>query len=326
MKKYLCALAALVLLLSCNKQNNPEKQITTDGASDITEYSATLMGSVNFPYEKAGFLFDTRESLEDAVDISATGYGGTQFSVKVTGLLPSTTYYYKSYVQNGDDKEYGTVLTFATKDSKCPVGSVDLGIVMTREDGTSYNLYWAKSNLCDSGLCAKETDYGDYYAWGETEAKKRFDWDNYKFADGGIYSLTKYVPSAPFGSLNGFQDGKSVLDPEDDAAHAKLGGKWRMPTKAEWANLGILKWERTTRNGINGYLVTAPNGGSIFFPFAGMFNGNEYEGARTNGYYWSSSIDPSEPRNAMLKYVDFNSENMKSMYRSLGMTIRPVTE
>ncbi len=51
---------------------------------------------------------------------------------------------------------------------KVPEGAVDLGIVMTREDGTTYNLYWAKSNLCENGLCANTDDYGDYFAWGET--------------------------------------------------------------------------------------------------------------------------------------------------------------
>ena len=42
------------------------------------------------------------------------------------------------------------------KESECPEGAVDLGIVMTREDGSTYKLYWAKSNLCKSGLCVNK--------------------------------------------------------------------------------------------------------------------------------------------------------------------------
>lgn len=34
-----------------------------------------------------------------------------------------------------------------------PEGAVDRGIVMTREDGSTYKLYWAETNLCESGLC-----------------------------------------------------------------------------------------------------------------------------------------------------------------------------
>ena len=41
---------------------------------------------------------------------------------------------------------------------KIPDGAVDLGIVMTREDGTTYKLYWAKSNLSETGLCATPED------------------------------------------------------------------------------------------------------------------------------------------------------------------------
>ena len=58
------------------------------------------------------------------------------------------------------------------KESKCPEGAVDLGIVMTREDGSTYKIYWAKSNLCKSGLCANPEDYGDYYAWEEVSSKE----------------------------------------------------------------------------------------------------------------------------------------------------------
>ena len=50
-----------------------------------------------------------------------------------------------------------------------PEVMVDLGIVMTRKDGTTYKLYWASSNLCEDGLCKNPQDYGDYYAWGEIE-------------------------------------------------------------------------------------------------------------------------------------------------------------
>ena len=44
-----------------------------------------------------------------------------------------------------------------------------MGIVMTREDGSTYKLYWAETNLCESGLCQRPEDLGDYYAWEETQ-------------------------------------------------------------------------------------------------------------------------------------------------------------
>lgn len=60
-----------------------------------------------------------------------------------------------------------------------------------------------------------------------TETKQGFDSElTYKFRDGhGGY--TKY---------NG-NGGKTALDPEDDVAHVKCGGSWRMPTSDEISEL-----------------------------------------------------------------------------------------
>ena len=70
-------------------------------------------------------------------------------------------------------------------------------------------------------------------------------------------------------------DGKTVLDPEDDAAAVNLGGKWRMPTETEVTELvNMCTWEWTSVNGVNGCKVTGPNGNSIFLPASGPFWGN----------------------------------------------------
>jgi hypothetical protein len=69
---------------------------------------------------------------------------------------------------------------------------------------------------------------------------------------------------------NGFTDGKTELGPEDDAAYVNWGSSWRMPTKAQQDELrGNCTWTWTTRNGVNGQLVTGPNGNTIFLPAAG---------------------------------------------------------
>lgn len=68
------------------------------------------------------------------------------------------------------------------------------------------------------------------------------------------------------------EDGKKVLDLCDDAAHVALGGKWRMPTEEE-ANELLRKcsWEIVTKNNIQYWRCTGPNGNKIYFARA-----NEY--------------------------------------------------
>lgn len=142
--------------------------------------------------------------------------------------------------------------------------AVDLGL----------SVKWASMNIG----AEKPEDYGGYYAWGETEEKAEYSLDNYSES-----ILIKYAPSK-----------KTQLDPEDDVAHVKWGGSWRMPTKAEIDEL-ITKctWNWTSKGGHDGYVVIGPNGNSIFLPSAGYRNEALLKFAGEEGYYWSSTLSTS---------------------------------
>ena len=332
MKKCLFALVALSLIFACTpennnngggSQNNPEELTITGDALDVTDYSATLTGYANLPFElgdaEVGIMYDKVKSFEVAKKVVATGLdGNNKFTVTTTGLEPSTTYFFKSYVQNGMAVKYGAVKSFTTKESTSPAGTVDLGIVMTRTDGTTYKLYWAKSNLSDKGLCANPEDYGDYYAWGETESKSDYSWSTYKWCNGSSSTLTKYNTKS------------SVLDQEDDVASVKLGGKWRMPTDAEWTELRTkCTWTWTTNyngTGVSGRIVTAPNGNSIFLPAAGYRYDTNLNVVGFYGYYWSSSLSTDFLDYAWSAYFDSDDVSRYGSHRFLGRSVRPVTE
>ena len=212
------------------------------------------------------------------------------------------------------------------EESKCPKGAVDLGIVMTREDGTTYKLYWAKSNLSDKGLCANPEDYGDYYAWGETEPKESYSWPTYKFGTSSSGPFSKYNTSSSYGSI----DNKTVLEPEDDVASVKLGGKWRMPTDAEWTELRTkCTWTWTTNyngTGVMGRIVTATNGNNIFLPAAGERYDTDLYDAGSYGYYLSSSLYTDDPSGALNVFFNSDDFGRDGTYRNCGLSVRPVSE
>ena len=121
-----------------------------------------------------------------------------------------------------------------TKSSE-QVEAVDLGL----------SVKWANMNVG----AKKSSDYGTYFAWGETRPKEFYSWKTYAWSKGDTQFLTKYS----------FADRKVQLAPSDDAARANLGGEWRMPTVDEFEELvnpANCKWEWTTKNGVNGYKVT----------------------------------------------------------------------
>ena len=201
--------------------------------------------------------------------------------------------------------------------SKVPEGAVDLGIVMTRADGTTYKLYWAKSNLGENGLCDNPEDYGVYYAWGETKTKSDYSWSTYKFGTSETGPFSKYTGT----------DGKTVLDPEDDVAHLKLGGKWRMPTREEWEALKSQCDFNAYSGKVTCYLFIGPNGNTIMLPFSGSREGSELEGEKDFCCYWSSSFYPDYPSGASMFNFSSNGGNgMSVIDRYHGFSIRPVTE
>lgn len=182
--------------------------------------------------------------------------------------------------------------------------------------GLPSGLKWAIFNVG----ATKPEEYGGYFAWGETEPKSHYNWSTYKWCNGSKYSITKYNINARYGTV----DNKTILDPEDDAAHVNWGGSWRMPTYEEWTELKTLcTWTWTSQNGVNGRKVTGPNGNSIFLPAAG--SGPNYAGSY--GYYWSSSrCSSSHAYNAY--YGSGDSYKLDGYYseRCIGFPVRPVSE
>ena len=185
--------------------------------------------------------------------------------------------------------------------------------------GLPSGLLWADRNV---GAASPE-NYGYYYAWGETKPKEVYDRTTYAY--GNAYNkLKKYCNKSDFG-LNGFTDNLTTLEASDDAATVNLGGKARTPTQDEWRELIINTtsiW--TTRNGVYGRLLTAPNGKSIFLPAAGGRYGSSLDGAGEGGYYWSSTLGTDIPVNAWNFFFSSSSQSMYDYCRNDGFSVRAV--
>ena len=182
------------------------------------------------------------------------------------------------------------------KTATCAV-TVDAAVTEEYVDlGLPSGLKWATKNLG----ATKPSEVGNYYAWGETETKSDYWWDTYKWGT-SLNSMTKYNAT----------DGKTVLDPEDDAATANLGTPWRMPTEKDYKELSdncTKTW--TTIDGINGFELKGPNGNTIFLPATGFIEDSEIKKVGEVGYYYSSSIYEymgyKAPRHALLLHDNFN--------------------
>ena len=190
---------------------------------------------------------------------------------------------------------------------------VDLGL----PSGT----LWA---TCNVGANSPE-EYGDYFAWGETSPKEVYNWNTYKWCNGSDHSMTKYCTQSDYGN-NGFTDGKTELDPSDDAATANWGSGARMPSREQIEELIYqcsTQW--TQFNGVYGNLITGPNGNTIFLPYPGYRWDNSLDDAGTYGYYWSRTLFANYSNgacNLIINYGYMNSYYNASRY--YGFAVRAV--
>lgn len=187
------------------------------------------------------------DDFKEIGDNSYKYYGDLKFCVYFTS---------DGYQQIRDERELDII---HTEDDRW----VDLGL----------SVLWAAYNV---GANSPE-EYGGYYAWGETEEKDEYTWENYKhierFEDDEEY---KFI-------------GEEISGTSYDVAHVKWGDGARMPTIAEAKELlEKCQWVSRTLNGYTGEEVIGPNGNSIFIPYS-MGKGFEPYEKVNRGYYWTGS-------------------------------------
>jgi len=215
-----------------------------------------------------------------------------------------------------------------------PNNCVDLGLAS--------GLLWAKCNMGTTD----PTQLGDYYAWGETSTKKKYSaetYKHYKWADYKLKRIKKYNA----------EDGKTVIDPDDDAARVNLGVGYRIPTQEDWKELlDECNWQAVTitlpeimnpsqTKTVARWKVTGPSGNSIILPMTGGFEfaGGYSHNDKNNTYYTTANLSPAEKlpdddkyREAVALTWSFFAESdgsvkypwFASTRRVFGIVVRPV--
>ncbi len=317
--------AGLLLAISCGKDTNlptptPTPVIhasVTAESSDIRCDSATISGKLaveskgDFKKSAALYYSSTVSTLDalkaDGTKKTLTLASNGEFSVVINPLERETKYYFV-VVSNVDDAEFvSDVKSFTTLVYPIPE-LVDLGL----------SVKWASFNLGAS----KPGEGGAYFQWAGTKdvtsTSFNLNWSNCPYHTGSSEGSgwTKYSKPA------------STLDLDDDVAHVKLGGNWRMPTVGEWAELANTSnctWEREN----DGYRVTSKKTGkSIFLPVTGYRDANGKDGySGVSGWYWASKLFATLPYYGMCLYFKCDESRIKAdhtQYRYCGLIIRPV--
>ena len=113
---------------------------------------------------------------------------------------------------------------------------------------------------------------------------------------------------------------RQPLDPDDDAARVRLGGKWRMPTSNDWSQLQYFtQMKKMTVNGTNGYFFSSKIEGYIghgfFLPIDNHVVG-----------YWVPLSDYIYYAFSFNNIGGSDSPTCRRLDRYRGLPIRPVRD
>lgn len=132
-------------------------------------------------------------------------------------------------------------------------------------------------NAVDIGLSVKWASF-NLGAYKPADVGGLFYWADNQASTNGNTQYTKDKVGV-IGDISGYD--------KYDAATHMLGENWRLPTDEECKELlNSCKWETKVIDGIEGRLVTGPNGNSIFLPFNKM---KGISGKYVSGHYWTST-------------------------------------
>ena len=285
------------------------RAVSSEGIAPVVKYKVSVDSDGN------GSV-----AIKDVDGTSATIEVGSTVTVVAT---PDEGYMFSGWFVAGNGTRVSTAAEYTfTVSEDVALTARFVQIVCEAVDlGLPSGLKWA---TCNVGA-TKPEEYGGYYAWGETEEKENYEWSTYKWCKGSKYTLTKYCISNSYGTV----DNKTVLDLEDDVAHVKWGGSWRMPTDAEYEELSDnCRKYNTTQNGVKGCQFIGPNGNSIFLPVAGYRGGTDLNNSGSYGYYRLSSLAEGEYDSSPYYFsISISGYGLApNDNRCRGLSVRPVSK
>ena len=274
--------------------------------AEMTIETHTMTGIYTYPTEDEDSYSRTYRTLECIWDWGTFGYtineGINKLTIDdtwvrttedgkmmVTLKKKSSSSFLNYYVQNGkilyQDRSSGWNLGyyFIEKYLDYHINEeeemVDLGL----------SVKWSTHNVG----AASATDFGQYFFWGDTIGTERPSDDSQSMAYSGHYSEIENIIQ------------NHIAKTKFDAAYQLQGKNWRMPTDVEYQELiDMCTCVEIYKDKVEGYLLTGPNGNTLFMPKAdgmhlkrdGMSVSSEYN---NEAVYWTELL------------VDKNKEKVK---------------
>ena len=302
--------------------------------NNVPDY-ATQLAAIEAVLNNVNSTLTDKLALLESIETAITESGNKLAAIKaVIDALPDYTAEFANIkteianllqaVKDGTTSKEAAIAAIAAKIEELKAAGGITGGTSVKETmeyvdlGLPSGKKWSKKYLG----AETATDEGDYYAWGETSPKDIADFtkENYGLLDGAWGEFRRYHG----------KDGWKQLMPYDDAATARLGNKWHIPTKTEVKELfDNCTAKEITLNGQPGIaLVSKINNNYIFFRNNGYRSDNKWYFA-TERVCWTADLDNTDVEGAIFFMIYIDEGNIGTTtkwvaYRSDGMNIRPI--
>ena len=302
--------------------------------NNVPDY-ATQLAAIEAVLNNVNSTLTDKLALLESIETAITESGNKLAAIKaVIDALPDYTAEFTNIkteianllqaVKDGTTSKEAAIAAIAAKIEELKAAGGITGGTSAKETmeyvdlGLPSGKKWSKKYLGAENV----TDEGDYYAWGETSPKDIADFtkEKYGLLDGAWGDFRRYHG----------KDGWKLLMPYDDAATARLGNKWHIPTRTEiqelWDNCTA---KEITLNGQPGIaLVSKINNNYIFFRDNGYRSDDKwYYG--TECVSWTADLSNLDVENAFYFSIYIDGGDIKAKtnwvaYRADGVNIRPI--
>ena len=302
--------------------------------NNVPDY-ATQLAAIEAVLSNVNSTLTDKLALLESIETAITESGNKLAAIKaVIDALPDYTAEFTNIkaeisnllqaVKDGTTSKEAAIAAIAAKIEELKAAGGVSGGTSAKETMEYVDLGLPSGKKWSKKYLGAETaaDKGDYYAWGETSPRVPGDFTNEKYGllDGGWGEFRRYHG----------KDGWKQLMPYDDAATARLGNKWHIPTVTEVKELfNNCTAKEITLNGQPGIaLVSKINNNYIFFRNNGSTSGDKWY--RTNcclcwtADLYKDDVKIAEVFNIFIRGDKIFTETGWSNTRSSGMNIRPI--
>ena len=302
--------------------------------NNVPDY-ATQLAAIEAVLNNVNSTLTDKLALLESIETAITESGNKLAAIKaVIDALPDYTAEFTNIkteianllqaVKDGTTSKEAAIAAIAAKIEELKAAGGITGGTSAKETmeyvdlGLPSGKKWSKKYLGAENV----TDEGDYYAWGETSPKDIADFtkEKYGLLDGAWGDFRRYHG----------KDGWKQLMPYDDAATARLGNKWHIPTRTEiqelWDNCTA---KEITLNGQPGIaLVSKINNNYIFFRDNGYRSDDKWY-CGTECVSWTADLSNLDVQNAFYFSIYIDGGDIKAKtnwvaYRADGVNIRPI--